>query len=81
MATDWSPAGDRILFEELRAETEMDLGVFRLADGTAAALLRTPAAELDGQFSPDGHWIAFVAGQGTSLPEVYVIGADETGGR
>ena len=79
--TDWSPGGDRILFEELHAETEMDLGVFTLANGTTEYLLRTPAAEVHGQFSPDGRWIAFVADQGTSLPEVYVIGAAGSGGR
>lgn len=78
---DWSPSGEQILFQDLRAETEADLRLLDLADGTAEDLLRSPAAEFFGRFSPDGRWIAFNSARGLEFPDVFVTGADEARGR
>jgi len=44
------------------------------------AVAQTQAAETEGQFSPDGRWVAFVSDEG-GRPEVYVQSFPEAHGR
>ena len=54
--------------------------VISVADGAAREILRTPAAERDTVFSPDGQWIAYMSGE-SGRPEVYVRPFPTGGGR
>ena len=40
-------------------EDGLDLGIYSVAEKKAFAFLSTPAAEVNGRFSPDGRWIAY----------------------
>ena len=68
---DWSPDGHLLLYRDLDPRTGFDLwvvpveregssGRLRPAPGQEARpVANTPSAEMNGQFSPDGAWIAF----------------------
>jgi Tol biopolymer transport system component len=63
IACDWSSDGRFILYKQFdEATSTTDLWV-RPMDGqgprTPVPIVRTPYDERDGQFSPDGQWIAF----------------------
>ena len=65
-------ADDRILFFLRTAEGHFDLWITSLADGSVMRpLLQSSADEMQGQFSPDGRWLAYVSTD-TGRPEVYV---------
>jgi eukaryotic-like serine/threonine-protein kinase len=49
-------------------------------DGREVVVAQTQAAETEGQFSPDGRWVAFVSDE-SGRPEVYVQSFPESGGR
>jgi Tol biopolymer transport system component len=70
-ASSWSPDGRFVLFNRLDQATANDIWAVSVSDGTATPLLKTPAPERDGQFSPDGRWIAYTATDG-GRQEVYV---------
>ena len=55
-------------------------GSLSVADGTVREILKTPAAERDTVFSPDGRWIAYMSGE-SGRPEVYVRAFPTGGGR
>src|SRR5262249_37673835 len=69
---DWSPDGRYLLYEEVDPETSGDLWLLPTTGERKPVLyLRTPGNELNGQFSPDGKWVAYVSDE--SGPEqVYV---------
>ena len=71
VAGSWSPDGQRIAFQELTPETGNDIWTVGLADRVAKPFLKTPANEAAPQFSPDGHWMAYVSDE-TGRWEVYV---------
>lgn len=59
IATDWSRDG-RYLLYRVHNETRSDLWVLPLTGGAAAyPLLQTRFDEREGQFSPDGQWVAY----------------------
>jgi len=70
-AHDWSPDGSLLLYRDTDPKTRSDLWVIPVetagqpgrvrvpADGRAAPVVQTPAQEQNGQFSPDGEWIAY----------------------
>jgi len=63
---DWSPDGAVILFSEAG-----QLQLLNLADGKTRRWLQTPFGEVDGRFSPDGHWLAYTSDQ-TGNEELWV---------
>ncbi|HEY3204697.1 MAG TPA: protein kinase [Thermoanaerobaculia bacterium] len=70
--TDWSPDERFILFTSSDPEGggNQDLWVLSLEGNKAAPVVATRFDEWDGQFSPDGHWIAYVSDE-SGRPEVY----------
>ncbi|HEY3123068.1 MAG TPA: protein kinase, partial [Thermoanaerobaculia bacterium] len=69
--TDWSPDGRFILFTSSDPERRNeDLWVLSLEGRRAATVVASRFDEWDGQFSPDGRWIAYVSNE-SGRPEVY----------
>ena len=66
-ANDWSPDGRYVLFATYDPKTKGDLwtlptGFQRTgASPTPEPYLRTPFNESQGQFSPDGRWVAYAS--------------------
>ena len=79
MPYSFSPDGKRLAFSEQNAETWMDLWTLPLdtsdpeqpKPGKPELFLRTPFAEQEPAFSPDGRWIAYTSTESGRL-EVYV---------
>jgi eukaryotic-like serine/threonine-protein kinase len=70
--TDWSPDGTHLLFQSRAKNTGWDLWVLPLSgDQKPRALIQTPSDEGQGQFSPDGRWVAYASAESGQL-EVYV---------
>jgi Tol biopolymer transport system component len=70
--TDWSPDGRFLLYYVPDPKTGTDLWVLPL-DGQRVPFifLKTEASELLGQFSPDGHWVAYQSNE-SGRHEIYV---------
>ena len=76
----WSPDGQTIAFTETTPETGLDIWTLGLNDRKARPFLRTPSNEAAPQFSPDGHWIAYVSDESGRI-EVYVQPYPGPGGK
>ena len=75
---DWSHDGQFLLYQ-IERSGNTDLAVVRLAaDPQPEEFLDSPALEVQGQFSPDGKWIAYTSDESGS-PEVYVRHFPDTG--
>ena len=59
LAADWSPDGKFLLYDRLGPEMGLDLWVVPLGGGKPFPVIQTESDERDGQFSPDGKWIAY----------------------
>jgi Tol biopolymer transport system component/predicted Ser/Thr protein kinase len=72
--TDWSPDGKNILFSVPDPETGMDLWMLPLlGDRRPVKFLASPATEMHGNFSPDGHLVAYTSNESESGKfQVYV---------
>jgi Tol biopolymer transport system component len=75
LATDWSPDGRFVLYQSLDPKTRNDIWVLPF-DGngkpeTATPIIQTDSDERDGQFSPDGKWIAYESDESSHF-EIYV---------
>ena len=69
----WSPDGRFILYAQINPGTGADLLGFRVEpDPKPFVVAQTSATEDQGQFSPDGHWIAYTSNE-TGQSEIYVI--------
>ena len=82
---DWSRDGKYLLYTVEHPKTKTDLWALPLEGGAKPwPLLQTEFNETQGQFSPDGHWIAYVSDESGRL-EVYVQpftgGAGAAGGK
>ena len=72
VATDWSPDGRFVVYTTTASGTGLDLGILPLfGDRKPTPFLQTAAAEDNGVFSPDGHWIAYNSSE-SGRDEVYV---------
>jgi eukaryotic-like serine/threonine-protein kinase len=73
LPTDWSRDGRFILYEDFQPNTNKpDLWVLPMSgDRHPMPFLQTPFEERQGQFSPDGRWIAYVSDE-SGRYEVYV---------
>jgi TolB protein len=73
----WSPAGDRILFQR-RIPGSDDWNVYTMApDGSGVAQVTTgPSEDTDASWSPDGAWIVYSSDEGgLKRPSIFVISA------
>jgi len=68
---DWSCDGRYILHLAIGATTGPDLFVYDLKERKDSPLVQTPYNESQGQFSPDGRWVAYSSDE-SSRYEVYV---------
>ena len=69
----WSPDGRFILYSQIRPGTGADLMAMRAEpNATPFPVAQTPATEDQGQFSPDGRWVAYTSNE-TGLSEIYAI--------
>src|SRR5262249_39598053 len=58
--TDWSPDGQNIIFSVPALATGTDLWLLPLAkDANPVQFIASPAEEMHGNFSPDGHLVAY----------------------
>jgi Tol biopolymer transport system component/predicted Ser/Thr protein kinase len=70
----WSPDGRYLIYAQINPGTGADL--FALPMGqpnpTPMVLAQTKATEDQGQFSPDGHWVAYTSNE-SGESEIYVV--------
>ena len=73
VATDWSPDGKTILFqqENSNAGTDWDLYLYSLEERKTVPFLQAPFAEIGASFSPDGRWVLYFSND-SGKPEAYV---------
>lgn len=69
----WSPDGRFLMYAQLNPETAADLLAIPV-DGERKpfVVVQSSANEGQGQFSPDGHWVAYTSNE-SGLSEIYVI--------
>jgi Tol biopolymer transport system component len=62
---DWSKDGRFLVYSEENPKTGRDLWALPLTgtDRKPIAIANTPFEEMNGQFSPDGHWVAYQASE------------------
>jgi Tol biopolymer transport system component len=78
---DWSADGRFLLFRSNDPQTGFDLWVLPLSgDKMPIPVLKTPFEERDGQFSPDGKWIAYQSNESGRF-EIYVQPFPGPGGK
>ncbi len=70
----WSPDGRYLIYAQIDPGTGADLFALPIAqpDAHPLVLADTPATEDQGQFSPDGHWVAYTSNE-SGRSEIYVI--------
>jgi eukaryotic-like serine/threonine-protein kinase len=75
--TDWSRDGKFFLSVqgEIISRQRGEIWVVPLSDRKPRVFIRAPAAAYDGQFSPDGHWVAYVSRE-SGRQQVYVVPFD-----
>jgi serine/threonine protein kinase len=78
--TDWSPDGRTILFHTYTRESGGDIWTMNADGSKPQPLLNGPYDEMQGQLSPDGHWLAYTSFE-SGHPEVYVRNLADAGRR
>ena len=76
----WSRDGQLLAFGEINPNSGYDIWVLRLSDRKAQPFLQTPFNESVPQFSPDGHWLAYVSDE-SGRWEIYVQPYPGPGGK
>ena len=69
----WSPDGRFVLYDQLNPGTGVDMFAIPM-DGERKpfVVVQTAANEDQGQFSPDGHWVAYTSNE-SGVSEIYVV--------
>ncbi len=78
--TDWSRDGRNLVFSERDPKTKHDLWTLDMETHKVTLFLRTEFNEQQGQFSPDGRWMAYVSDESKSF-QVYVRSFPPSGGK
>jgi Tol biopolymer transport system component len=79
--TDLSSDGRFLAYHVIDNKTKTwDLGLYSVAEKKTSIFLSTPAAEVNGRFSPDGRWIAYQSDESGTV-EVYVRPFSGHGGK
>jgi serine/threonine protein kinase len=80
--TDWSSDGRFLLFTSAGTQTGSDLWILPVSGDKKPpfSFLKTPFQESDGQFSPDGKWIAYQSNE-SGRYEIYVQPFPGPGGK
>jgi eukaryotic-like serine/threonine-protein kinase len=70
----WSPDGRYLIYVQINPATGADLFALPIGqpDSHPLVLAQTPTTEDQGQFSPDGHWVAYTSNE-SGQSEIYVI--------
>jgi serine/threonine protein kinase len=70
----WSPDGRYLIYAQINPQTGADLFALPIGqtDQHPLVLAQTKATEDQGQFSPDGHWVAYTSNE-SGQSEIYVI--------
>jgi dipeptidyl aminopeptidase/acylaminoacyl peptidase len=69
----WSPDGRFILYAQINPGTGADLlGISVEPNAQPFVVAQTPGTEDQGQFSPDGHWVAYTSNE-SGLSEIDVV--------
>jgi Tol biopolymer transport system component len=69
----WSPDGRFVMYAQINPGTGADLMASAVApDSKPFAVAQTAATEDQGQFSPDGHWVAYTSNE-SGVSEIYVV--------
>jgi eukaryotic-like serine/threonine-protein kinase len=70
----WSPDGRYLIYAQINPGTGADLLALPIGmpDSHPMVLAQTQATEDQGQFSPDGHWVAYTSNE-SGQSEIYVI--------
>jgi Tol biopolymer transport system component/tRNA A-37 threonylcarbamoyl transferase component Bud32 len=76
----WSPDGQTLAFSEVNGTTGYDIWTLLVSDRKAQPFLQTQFNEAAPQFSPDGHWIAYVSDE-SGRKEIYVQPYPGPGGK
>ena len=77
---DWSPDGKLVLYAAGSLETGVDLLVLPANGGEPTAVVQSPYDDFNGQFSPDGRWIAYQSNEG-GRNDIYVVPFPATGAK
>ena len=75
-----SPDGRLLLYAALNPRTKWDLELLSLSDRKTTDFLKTDFDEIQGEFSPDGHWVAYSSNESGRF-EVYVQPFPGPGGK
>jgi len=79
--SDWAPDGRSLLYTDLQEGDALHLWVLPTnVDRKPYRFLPGASADIEGQFSPDGHWIAYASNE-SGRWEVYVAPFPGPGGR
>jgi len=69
----WSPDGNIVVYAQINPGTGADLMAIPVnGDRKPFPVVQTKATEDQGQFSPDGHWLAYTSNE-SGQAEIYVI--------
>ena len=70
----WSPAGDRILFQRrLPGADDWDIYTMRPDGSDIRQITKTEASDTDASFSPDGNWIVYSSDYGgLPVPNIFI---------
>ena len=80
-ATDWSRDGKFLLYQEQNPKTNFDLMVLSLTGGQQPfSFSQTDFVEVQGQFSPNGKWIAYTSNESGTW-QIYVQSFPVSGGK
>jgi serine/threonine protein kinase/Tol biopolymer transport system component len=76
----FSPDGQVLAFQEFGSANGFEISLLRLSDRKPQAFIRLPANGGAPQFSPDGHWLAYVSEE-SGRYEIYVQPYPGSGGK
>jgi Tol biopolymer transport system component len=76
----WDPGGNTLAFVELEKSTEHDILLLHTGDRRQAPFVASNSCEMQPEFSPDGHWLAYTSNE-SGRYEIYVQPVPGPGGR